>query len=47
MALLHAQTDEQSRVAEARHQAAIDIAHDFARSASVDRAAFLKACGIP
>ncbi len=45
---LHAHSDdtETRAVAAARHQAAQDIAQDFARFANVDRSAFLKACGI-
>lgn len=46
--LQHARLDDAQtiHVATARHQAARDVAHDFARVAAVDRAAFLKACGI-
>lgn len=46
---VHANPDdmETRAVAAARHQAAEDVARDFARTASVDGPAFLKACGIP
>ena len=39
--------DKETRdVAAARHQAARDVACDFARGASVNAAEFLKACGM-
>ena len=44
--LQHSDSRESRLVAQARKQAAGDIAQDFCRTASVDRAAFLKACGI-
>lgn len=46
-AALDAATDDKTRAAcYCRAQAYVDLARDFARSASVDKPAFLKACGI-